>query len=242
MKNRMKHTIIIPSLNPNDKLLLLVDNLLKSGFDDIIVVNDGSSREYDDIYDKLPNKIRIIKHDKNLGKGLSIKDAIKLIDNSDAFITVDSDGQHLVEDVIKVSNELKDKDIVLGERNFKEKNVPFKSKFGNAFSRIVFKLRTGISLNDTQTGLRGINTKYKKLALETEGNRYEYEMNFLYNLAKNNIKINTISIKTIYENGNKGSHFNVIRDSLLIHRCILIILLMLIILLILSTVVIILGV
>ncbi|MBQ6285089.1 MAG: glycosyltransferase family 2 protein [Bacilli bacterium] len=242
MKDKMKCTIIIPSLNPNNKLLLLVDNLLKSGFDDIIVINDGSSKEYDYIYNKLSKNIKIIKHEVNLGKGSSIKDAIKLIDNSDAFITVDSDGQHLVEDVIKVSKELKDKDIVLGERNFKEKCVPFKSKFGNGFSRMVFKFRTGISLNDTQTGLRGINIKYKKLALETEGNRYEYEMNFLYNLARNNIKINTVSINTIYECGNKGSHFNVIRDSLLIHRCILIILLTLIILLILSTVVIILGV
>lgn len=221
MKNKMKYTIIIPSLNSNNKLISLVDSLLKYGFDDIIVINDGSSKEYDDIYNKLPNSIRTVKHDNNLGKGASIKDAIKLIDKSDAFITVDSDGQHLVEDVVKVSKELKDKDIVLGERNFKEKCVPFKSKFGNAFSRMVFKSRTGISLNDTQTGLRGINIKYKKLALETEGNRYEYEMNFLYNLARNNIKINTVSIKTIYEDGNKGSHFNVIRDSILIHKWIL---------------------
>ena len=229
----MKYTIIIPSLNPNNKLLDLVFELEDNGFNDIIVINDGSSNEYDSIYNKLPNIIKLIKHDVNLGKGASLKDAIKEISDSDAFITVDSDGQHLVKDVIKVRDKLKECDIVLGVRNFKKKNVPFKSRFGNKFSSIIFKIKTGISLNDTQTGLRGINIKYKDIALQTKGNRYEYEMNFLYNIAKNNIKIDTVPIETVYENGNKGSHFNVIRDSLLIHKWLIIVLIIVILLVIL---------
>ena len=227
----MKYTIIIPSLNPNNKLLKLVGDLISNGFDDIIVINDGSSKKYNYIFNKLPNNIKIIKHETNLGKGASLKDAIKIIKDSDAFITVDADGQHRIEDIIKIRETLKDNDIVLGVRNFNLKKVPFRSKFGNKFSSLIFKIRTGITLKDTQTGLRGINIKYKELSLNTDGNRYEYEMNFLYNLAKNNIKFKSIPIKTIYEEDNE-SHFNVIRDSILIHNWLLLVLIIFILLVI----------
>ncbi len=233
MKDNIRCTIIIPSLNPNNKLLELVNNLLESGFKDIIVVNDGSAPEYDAIYNVLPKQVKLLKHDINKGKGAAIKTALKELKNTDAFITVDSDGQHSVEDVFKIKEALTKYDVVLGTRNFKLKNVPLRSRFGNKISSIAFKMETGINLKDTQTGLRGINIKHKDLALKTEGNRYEYEMNFLTNLAKNKIKIHTVSIKTIYEDNNKGSHFNVIRDSILIHKWIIWLILIVIVLLIL---------
>ena len=224
MNDNKKYTIIIPALNPTDKLLTLVDELTNKGFNDIIVVNDGSGEEYNNIFEKLPKSVKLLNHKTNLGKGAALKTAIKELKNVDGFITVDSDGQHSVEDVIKIANELLKYDIVLGIRNFNLKNVPKRSKFGNKISSLVFKIRTGVNLKDTQTGLRGINIKYKDLALNTSGNRYEYEMNFLNNLVKNKIKIHTVRIKTIYEDNNDGSHFNVIRDSILIHKWIIILL------------------
>jgi len=228
MKNNKKYTIIIPSLNPNEKLIKLVNELIDFGFDDIIVVNDGSSSEYDKIFNNLPNEVRLIKHDVNKGKGEALKSAIKEV-NSNGFITVDADGQHKVKDVIKIKKALNDNDIVLGVRNFDLDNVPKKNRLGNKISALTFKLKTGVSLNDTQTGLRGINIKYKSLALSTKGSRYEYEMNFLYNLAKNKVKIKTIDIDTIYDEDNE-SHFNVVRDSILIHKWIIGLLLLIIIL------------
>ena len=38
----MKVPVIIPSLNPDEKLMQVINGLVKIGFDDIIVVNDGS--------------------------------------------------------------------------------------------------------------------------------------------------------------------------------------------------------
>lgn len=219
MKN-MKFTIIIPSLNPNDKLIKLVNELLDFGFNDIIVINDGSSSEYDKIFDMLPKKVKLIKHDVNKGKGEALKSAISILEDTDAFITVDADGQHMVKDVIKVKNALKKNDVVLGVRNFNLDNVPKRNRFGNKISSIAFKIKTGVNLDDTQTGLRGINIKYKDLALSTKGSRYEYEMNFLYNLAKNKVKIDTVEINTVYDDNNE-SHFNVFKDSLLIHKWII---------------------
>ena len=215
----MKVTIIIPSYNPTKKLIKLVNELQKN-FNDIIIVDDGSTNETKKIYEELLN-VKIIYHDINKGKGEALKTAIKNLKDTDAFITVDADLQHSPKDILKIKEELLNNDIILGTRNFNKKNVPFTSKLGNKFSSLVFKIKTGITLKDTQTGLRGISTKYKDLCLNTSGSRYEYEMNFLYNIAKNKIDFRCIDIDTIYEDNNKGSHFHAIRDSLLIHKWLL---------------------
>ena len=38
----MKVTAVVPSYEPDEKLIQVVDGLLAEGFDDIVVVNDGS--------------------------------------------------------------------------------------------------------------------------------------------------------------------------------------------------------
>lgn len=226
----MKVTIIIPSYNPTKKLIKLVSEL-QEYFDDILIVDDGSSKETKKIYESIKN-VKILYNETNLGKGESLKKGIKSLKDTDAFITVDADYQHLPKDVVKIKEALKSNDIVLGTRNFNNKNVPLRSKFGNKFSSIIYKIKTGITLNDTQTGLRGINIKYKDLCLNTIGSRYEYEMNFLYNLAKNKIDFKCINISTIYEDDNKGSHFHAFRDSILIYKWLIPVITLIIILII----------
>lgn len=214
----MNVKIIIPSYNPNEKLINLVNDLIKNSLDNILIVDDGSFEENKKIYKKLPKIVDIIYHDNNKGKGAALKTGIKTIDKEDAFITVDADGQHKVEDVIKIKKELKKSDIVIGKRNFKNKNVPFKSRLGNNFSSFAFRFITGKYCPDTQSGLRGINSKYKELCINVPGNRFEYEMNLLIDLVNNGNNISYIDIATIYENNNKNTNFRAIKDSLLIYK------------------------
>lgn len=214
----MKVTIIIPVLNPNNRLIKLTNLLIKNNFKDIIIVDDGSDNNYKDIYNRLNKNIKVYYHDTNKGKGSAIKTGIKYIKNSDAYITVDADLQHSIKDIIKIREELNNNDIVIGQRNFKLDIVPLKSKFGNKFSSIMYYLKTRKKCKDTQSGLRGINIKYKDDMLNIKGNRYEYEMNQLYYFAKKDINIKYIDMDTIYEKGNPSSHFNIIRDSFLVHK------------------------
>jgi putative flippase GtrA len=79
-------------------------------------------------------------------------------------------------------------------------------------------LETGGICTDTQTGLRGIPKGLFNLALETAGERYEYEMNFLLSVGKAGYAIEMEDIETVYENGNRGSHFRPIKDSYRIYR------------------------
>ena len=107
--------------------------------------------------------IIVLKHHINYGKGRALKTALNYIlneyKNIKAIITADSDGQHSPEDIEKVANVTKKhpEAYVLGSRNFKQDNVPFKSRYGNIITRNVFKIFVGLNITDTQTGLRGMS-------------------------------------------------------------------------------------
>ena len=216
-------TIIIPSLEPGQKLIKLIQGLKEFGFYRITIVDDGSSSDYKKIFETAGLEgARVLTHIKNLGKGEAIKTAIK--DHLDTYgsgygvITVDADGQHLPSDVAKISNAMNENPdaLILGTRDFSSKNVPKRSLMGNRITSLFFKISTGITCDDTQTGLRGIPSQLLNMALETEGTRYEYEMNFLREAVKTEKLVN-IPIQTIYEDGNSGSHFRTVRDSLRVY-------------------------
>ena len=221
----MKIVPIIPSLNPDNKLERLVDELIENNFKKIIIVNDGSSDK--EIFDKLEKKEEciILTHDINKGKGCALKTAFKyyqesLMDEYSGVITLDSDGQHSVSDVINISNVLTDNDMfVLGTRLFNTKETPLRNKTGNRITSYVFKWLYGVYLKDTQTGLRAIPNRLINLHLNTTGDRFEYEINALIDLVKVKEKILQIDIKTVYlENSNKNSHFNPFKDSYRIYK------------------------
>ena len=217
----MNATIIIPSLDPSSILLEIVDNLHKNGFKQIVIVDDGSKSNV--IFEKLEENTAVIHHAINIGKGKALKtgirNAIDLFPNTTGYIFMDADGQHAIMDVLKISKEMeKTHEIILGTRDFNDENVPLRSKLGNKFSSLFFKMSTGKTLSDTQTGLRAIPVKYTELLLKIDGSRYEYEMNFLNYIALHDINYQTINIKTIYENNNKGSHFHTISDSIRIYH------------------------
>lgn len=213
--------IIIPTLNPNENLIKLIMELHNLHLNKIMVIDDGSSSQ--EIFNKIDKDCIIIHHDHNLGKGMAmktgVKEAPKYFHNIKGYVFCDSDLQHSPCDILQVANKLEEEDkIVFGVRDFNNKNVPFKSKFGNKFSSIFFKLTTGIKLKDTQTGLRGIPVKYQEAFLNIKGDRYDLEMNFLYYMADKHLEFIEVPIKTIYIDNNSGSYFRPLQDAFLIYK------------------------
>lgn len=224
--------VIIPALDPEENLIEYVTGLVSAGFNKIILVDDGSCVEKRIIFDELEKKpeCTIVRHAVNLGKGRALKNAFNAylnlpdLDKYCGVITVDSDGQHTIEDVIRVSGRLAadasvgNNTLLLGSRNFDQENVPFKSKFGNKITRVTFHLLHGVKISDTQTGLRGIPTEVVKYFIDLSGERFEYETNMLIVAARTGIEIEEIPIETVYENNNEGTHFNPFRDSFAIYK------------------------
>lgn len=213
--------VIIPTYQPTEKLIDIVEELNKINLKSIIV-NDGSTENLE-IFDKLKEKTIILHHKENCGKGAALKTALKYIQENQKDInvigTMDSDGQHLVSDMKKVLDKVdKDNLFVLGVRNF-ENDIPLKSKLGNKLTRVVFGLFSKQKVSDTQTGLRAFSSELIPILLEINGTRYEYEMNVLLEISKRNIKISEVPIETIYHDKNNScSHFNGIKDSFRIYK------------------------
>lgn len=218
--------IIIPAYKPDKKCLDTVEAIIDTGFRRIFIVDDGSGKEFAPIFKSLDShkEVTLLKHTVNQGKGRALKTAFQHILTYElpyqAVITADADGQHLASDILKLSRQLTKtpESVVLGARDFSEKNIPFRSRFGNRLTRILFRLTTGTVLTDTQTGLRGIPAKHLPTLLAVLGERFEYEMNVLAALKKNNIEITEVTIETVYIDGNESSHFNPLKDSYHIYK------------------------
>ncbi len=219
-------SVIVPSLNPDEKLKNTINSLLEVGFTDIICVNDGSREDCICNFPEPSENITLLKHDVNKGKGAALKTAFSYIlkkrHDSIGAITVDGDGQHAAKDVLNCAIQMvteADK-IILGCRDFSKDNVPQRSKFGNKITSFVFKILCGMKISDTQTGLRAFPAKYYTDMLEVSGDRFEYETNMLLEMKARKIPYGEVKIDTVYIEENKTSHFRPFKDSFRIYSLI----------------------
>ncbi len=217
--------LIIPSYKPNRQIMMEFMEDVKEEFRNIIVVDDGSGKEYADFFQEIEKKgITLLKHNVNLGKGRAIKTAFNYALNEYehmiGVVTADCDGQHHIEDIIKCANKLKENPnkLVIGSRDFNESQVPLRSRFGNKMTIAILGAFVGLKVTDTQSGLRGYGKDIMKKFLNVAGERYEYETNMLIKCKESNIEIKEVPISTIYIEDNSLSHFNPIKDSIIIYK------------------------
>lgn len=221
--------ILIPSLEPDGRLPAYVAKLLERGFTRAVIVNDGSSEKYQPIFDQLAamEGVTVLRHEVNRGKGCALKTGYAFIrdhmPDASGVITADADGQHTVEDCWKLAEALLDEKraMYLGSRDFNLPHVPPKSRMGNKITSAVFQLLYGQWLPDTQTGLRAFRREDLQFMIDVPGERFEYEMQVLIACARAGIAMLPITIETVYENENEGTHFHPIRDSYRIYKVIL---------------------
>ncbi len=215
--------VLIPTYNPTDRFVKLVNELNDNNFK-IIVVDDGSRLDTKKYFEIIKDKVILLTHMTNMGKGRALKTGFSYYlknfkKTSSGIITVDSDGQHSISDIIKIKNTLikNEYDLILGVRDFNSKNVPRPNKFGNILTRNLLNYAMGLEIMDTQTGLRGFSSACVEKTINVIGEGFEYEMNVLFEINSKKIKYFQIPIKTIYLKKNK-SNFKKIKDSLLVYK------------------------
>lgn len=229
MKDLSSVSVVLPSLDPDEKLTTVIDGLLAYGFTDIILVNDGSKPEklhYFEDAARLHPEIHLLHHPVNRGKGAALKTAFAwFLENRPdgaGVVTVDGDNQHHPEDTRACAERmLRNNRLVLGVRDFSLPDVPLRSRSGNRITSLVFKLFVGMTISDTQTGLRAIPAKDIPLMGQIKGDRFEYETNMLLALKQHGIGFEEVKIRTVYIEENKSSHFRAVRDSWRIYKLIL---------------------
>ena len=154
----MNITVGIPAYNEEKNISEIIKNLQKIT-NKIIVCDDGSSDSTAKIARDMG--VLVVQHDTNLGYGAAIRSIFLKAreEKSEFLITLDSDGQHRIEDIQTILKPLQNKeaDLVIGSRflNNDGKNVPSYRKVG---IKILTKLaNTSLKQNitDSQSGFRG---------------------------------------------------------------------------------------
>lgn len=212
---RLNCCVIMPTYNNEGTLKRVIDEVLVYT-DALIVVNDGATDHTAAILKAYANEVTIITHDHNQGKGKALRNgfAHALEKGYTYAITIDSDGQHFASDLPAFLDTIENEpdSLIIGARNMTQENVPGKSSFGNKFSNFWFKIETGISLEDTQSGYRLYPIqKMKDISFVT--NKFEFEIEAIVKAAWKGITVKNIPIQVHYEPGKKRiSHFRPFQD------------------------------
>ncbi len=213
--------VVLPSLDPDAKFSRVVGGLVDDGFAHIVIVDDGSDAEHQRFFeeaDRYPQCV-VLHHGVNKGKGRALKTAFDYVrrelPESEGVITIDGDGQHLLPDIVACAERMlaEGDKVVLGCRDFDAPGVPPRSVAGNKTTNRLFKLFYGITISDTQTGLRAIPRRYLDRFCEMEGERFEYETNMLLQMKKQQIGFVEQPIATVYDPEDYSSHYNALKDS-----------------------------
>lgn len=132
------------------------------------------------------------------------------------ILCTDCDGQHAAEDgarLLRLAGQHPGS-LILGVRDFSESHVPWKSRLGNRIASRAMKAASGLSIRDTQTGLRAFDSSLLDFLTDIPGERFDYETQMLLACAGRRIPVYTADIRTVYEEANAGTHFRPVRDSI----------------------------
>lgn len=207
--------VIIPTYNNEHALEEVLKGVLEYTTD-VIVVNDGSTDSTAIILSRYPD-VETITIPVNTGKGWALRQGFRHAAGRGFryAITIDSDGQHFPEDLhlFLETAEAHPDSIILGARDMTQDEVPGTSSFGHRFSIFWFKVETGITVADVQTGYRLYPLEYVSRIRPVFSKKYEYEVEIMVRLAWLGVEVLSVPVKVYYApKETRVSHFRKFRD------------------------------
>jgi len=202
----MKIVIGIPAFNEEENIAAIVIRLKKI-YQYVIVCDDGSNDLTAEIAEELG--AIVIRHEKNLGYGASIKTIFHKAQeiNADILTTFDADGQHRIEDIEKVLKPIRNNisDVVIGSRFLNnEQKIPKYRKIGIKAITELTNITSGTKITDSQSGFRAYNKKIlEKIQPTDSGMGVSTEI--LIKIQKAGFRISEIPIIISYE-GDTSTH------------------------------------
>lgn len=202
--------VLMPTYNNAGTLRRVVDEVLKYT-DDLIVVNDGSTDGSDRILADFGQRLDLLTHAANRGKGAALRTGLAHARRRGFryAITLDSDGQHYPDDIVTMVRAIVEHPgaMIIGRRDLSNVDINGKSSFANKFSNFWFRLQTGRRLADTQTGYRAypLDRHYGKRIVPQ---RYEAELLLMVLASWHGVELVQTPIKVYYPpRAERVSHF-----------------------------------
>jgi glycosyltransferase involved in cell wall biosynthesis len=205
--------VIVPAFNAEKTVSAVVKGLRESLPTALILgVNDGSSDGTGALLRFLCD--RTIDFPENRGKGAALRAAFAAALETDcrAVLTIDSDGQHDPAFAPSILSALDQFHIAIGTRDLSGEQVPRHRRIANFLSTAATRLISGGAVRDSQSGYRGIRREVLE-TVHAEGDRYEFETDFIIRAAHSGFTITNVPISTIY---GSASYFREFRDAMLV--------------------------
>lgn len=207
----MKTCAIIPAFNEANSISDIIKEI--RGFDiDVIVIDDGSCDETSAIASG--EKAHVIRHEKRLGKGLSLKDGFSYAAGKDydLIVTMDADGQHepsAIPEFIKKARQT-NASAVIGNRMDDPAGMPPVRIFTNRLMSYVISFICRQNIPDTQCGYR-IFSKNAIKSIDIKARKFEIESEIIVKLARKGCRIESLAIRSIY--AGESSKIRPVRDT-----------------------------
>ncbi|ALM75077.1 HAD-IA family hydrolase [Thermococcus barophilus] len=193
--------VVVPAYNEEHTIGKVLDDLLRYfKSEHIIVVNDGSRDKTEEIAKN--RGVRVLTHLVNRGLGGALGTGIRyaLFKGAELIITFDADGQHLVEDALRVMKPVAEgkADLAIGSRLRGDiSQMPFIKRFGNFVLDAITAVFAGRYVSDSQSGLRCFNRKCAS-KIKITCDRYAVSSEIIIEASKNKCRIVEVPIRAIY--------------------------------------------
>lgn len=215
---------VIPCYNAGSRVRRVLEQTL-TFVDRVVLVDDGSTDGGTEGLES-PSLIRIV-FPQNRGKGHALLEGIRRavsLPDIGAVVLLDADGQHDPRELPALYSAFLagGADLMIGERRLDKTKTPWRSRFGNRVTAWVSRRLFKCPLSDTQCGYRLLSPRFAEaFVASVPGGRYETEMLMILFAVRGGYKLLSAPVTTLYEPGNRSSHFRKVRDSLRIYAALL---------------------
>lgn len=209
--NRTTVAAIIPAYFEEKHVADVVERTLKQ-VDNVLVVDDGST-------DATTENARaagavVIKHERNSGKGESIKTGLRywMERGFQHVIILDADGQHLPEEIARfIAAAPAGADLLIGTRMNDVRQMPLVRKIVNRYMSRRISRVCKQDVPDTQCGFRMLTARVIPHVLDG-AERFDYETEVLFIVSRNGGRIDSVPISTVY--ADEVSSIHPVRDTI----------------------------
>lgn len=197
---KMKTYIVIAAYNEEKSISKVVVDLKKYGYNDLIIVDDGSKDKTFDVISQL--RVHALQHFMNRGQGAALKTGIDyaLIQGADYVVTFDADGQHHANEIKIMIDALKKSksDVALGSRFLKKNvSVPPLRKFMLKLGIFVTWIFYGVKLSDSHNGFRVLSRKAAQ-KINITSDRMEHASQIVEEIKRNKLKYVEVPVTITY--------------------------------------------
>jgi glycosyltransferase involved in cell wall biosynthesis len=215
---------VIAAYNEAHSIGSVVKELVKAGYKNVVVVDDGSADDTARVAKQYTK--HVVQHEINRGQGAALKTGIDyaLLKDADIIVTFDADGQHRVEDIPRVIEPVKtgEVDVALGSRFLAKTEVPFFRKLVLKGGILVVWMFYGIKLTDVHNGFRAFSRHAAEL-IEITMDRMEHASEILSEIKKHNLRYVEVPViikYTEYSKQHGQSSLNALKIfyKMLLHR------------------------